>query len=365
MRALVVASALAGCHVTVRTELTQTRATRAEPHQDRARAQPATIVLADGALRFVEPLVCPSDEVVEVEPEIQLARRPNLATFVVGVIATAAGAVGAVSAASGDDPGGNPLTYVGAGVFVAGLPFAIGPWLGNRVDTRSAPTRIERRAGGEVACGSRPVAAGPARLAIGDRTVYGAIAADGAFTPSPFTWVDAFDPTGGPAFAVHATLVRPGGRDGASISKVFDAGALEPWRDRFLADTRLDVGVEPLRAVPHLSAGAIRIGHVLVGAEPRLRIQLPITNAGPGDAWQLRATITAQSAELDGRIVYLGHVAAKATVTGELWIPLSPEADDALRGRTIDLAFRLADAHQVVPTESIKFRGPVHDDGFQ
>jgi len=112
--ALAVLGPASGCHVTVRTELTQTRATRAEPNRDQARPQPPAIALADGALRVVEPLVCPSDDVVEVEPEVQRSREPNLATFVVGVIVVAAGGIAAISGLSSSDASGDPRSYGGA-----------------------------------------------------------------------------------------------------------------------------------------------------------------------------------------------------------------------------------------------------------
>ena len=335
--ALALALASAGCHVTVLTELTHTRATRAEPHRDRARARPPAITLADGALRFVGPLVCPSDDLVEVEPE------PGRTRGQPGDVRRRRDRHGGRRdrrdlGAEQQRSGGDPLTYGGLGAAAIGLPFAIGPWIGNGVDSSPGVPRTERRPGAEIACGSRPVGGGFARLTIGDRAIYGAVDADGVFATSPFTWIDAFDAAGGPAFAVHAEL---GGR---VIDKVFDAGALAPWRETFLASTRLDVSVQPLRAVPRITAGAIRIGHVLVGSQATLHVVVPLANAGPGDAWQVRATIAAASPELDGRILYIGHIAPKATAIGELWVALSPEADDAIRRGTIELAFHLADA---------------------
>ena len=65
MRLALVLAVAAGCHVTARTELTRTTATRFEPHVDQARPQPPTILVAGGGFRFVEPLVW-DDHVVGV-----------------------------------------------------------------------------------------------------------------------------------------------------------------------------------------------------------------------------------------------------------------------------------------------------------
>lgn len=362
--ALVAVLAAAGCHVTARTEITHTVASRSEPHAETARPLPATAVLADGAIRFVEPLVCGSDAVVEVEPEVQRATRPNLATFVVGVIATVGGGVAAISGLTGDDPSGDPLTYAGGAGVAVGLPLVIGPWLGNHTESEPAPNRTERRTGPEVPCGSRPIAGGFALVTIGQRQAYAAVGDDGALAVSPFTWIDAFDATGGGAFAIKAEL-RDRGETTHVVEKVFEAGALAAWRESFLAATRLDVSAGALRAVPRISAGAIRVGHVLIGSQATLHIVVPIANAGPGDGWQVRAVISAASPELDGRIVYFGHVPAKATTTGELWLPISPEADDAIRRSPLDLAFKLVDAHQTMPDGALVFHGTIDDEGFQ
>jgi len=150
-----------------------------------------------------------------------------------------------------------------------------------------------------------------------------------------------------------------------TLDKVFEAGALAPWREAFLASTHLDVSVKPLRAVPRITAGVIQVGHVLIGSQATLHVVVPIDNAGPGEAWQVRAVIGAESPELDGRIVYFGHVPAKATTTGELWLPISPEADDAIRRSMLDLTFKLIDAHQTMPDGALVFRGAIDDEGFQ
>jgi hypothetical protein len=363
--ALVTALTLAACHVTTRTEVTHTRASRPDPRLDQPRALPPALAIADGGVFFVEPLVCPSDDVVEVEPELQTKREPNLATFVVGVVATVVGGVALVTAIDDDDRAGNPVTYGGAGLVAIGLPLAIGPWLGNDVESEPRPARTDRRPGKEVACGSRPLAGGVALLELDGRKVYGAVDDAGRFAVSPFSWIDAFDPAGSPAVGVRAELRDRAGQNPRAMERVIDRGTFADDRAAFLAGTRLDVTVEPLRAMPRVTAGAIRLGQVLVGNQAMLHVQFPLANAGPGDAWQVRAVLVSKEPELEGRVVYLGHVAPKSTVTGEAWIPLSPSADSAIRAADVELGFRLLDAHQTMPADRITYRGPVHDDGFQ
>jgi len=88
------------------------------------------VLTETGRLRFVEPLECPTEEVVHQHATIELATRPNLATFTVGVIAAAAGGVMLTSGLFSREPAGSPYTYLGLGGAVVGLPLAIGPWLG-------------------------------------------------------------------------------------------------------------------------------------------------------------------------------------------------------------------------------------------
>ncbi|MCA9678208.1 MAG: hypothetical protein KC464_24490, partial [Myxococcales bacterium] len=84
--------AVAGCHVQSRVATTRPGQARVERTDGAPRALPATIVLGDdGYLRFVTPLSCPADRLVEVEAYDTVRTEPNLAAFVVGVVVTAAG----------------------------------------------------------------------------------------------------------------------------------------------------------------------------------------------------------------------------------------------------------------------------------
>src|SRR3954454_19565654 len=85
-------AALAGCHVQAQSETLRAISTERIVHAEGAIPHRATLALTDaGRLRFVEPLECPTEEIVHQHATIEIATRPNLATFTVGVIAAAAG----------------------------------------------------------------------------------------------------------------------------------------------------------------------------------------------------------------------------------------------------------------------------------
>ena len=57
--------ALAACHVTTRTEITRPIETKRIEHREGAIARKPTLVLTEaGQLRFVEPLECPTEDIV-------------------------------------------------------------------------------------------------------------------------------------------------------------------------------------------------------------------------------------------------------------------------------------------------------------
>src|SRR5258705_2648576 len=101
---------LAGCHVTTEVDNTRYGAVQRVRHPEGAIARRPSIALGDtGALRFVEPLECPTEEIVEAHTTSEIATRPNLATFVVGVVASAIGGVLVTRGAFRNDPLGDPL----------------------------------------------------------------------------------------------------------------------------------------------------------------------------------------------------------------------------------------------------------------
>ena len=135
--AALVAAPSTACHVVVQSETTRPFATERIPHPEAIVArQPTAVWTQTGQLRFVEPLTCPTEEIIRQHATIEVVTRPNLATFTVGVIAAALGGVMLTSGLFSSQPGSNLYTYGGLAGVGVGLPFAIGPWLGNRTETR-------------------------------------------------------------------------------------------------------------------------------------------------------------------------------------------------------------------------------------
>jgi hypothetical protein len=350
---LAAAVVLAACHVTTRTEVTRTGGAKVVERPETARAQPATIeVTPDGKLRFVEPLVCDADVFADVTPEIQVARRPNYASVVVGIVAFGIGAVATVVAATGDDAASSPVFYGGIGLLAAGGPLAIAPLVGNRTTTEPGELRRELQGKREAPCGVRPVEARAATLAVRDLRVFGAIQPDGVFAVSPFQWIDAFAVGEIPAWDIRARFVGTG----EIVERVLDASRFNTAAPGFLASAGVDGSIEPLRKVPNVSIGTVRVTRT---SAPALRIAMPVVNAGPGVAWQLRARVSAPHAEVDGRILYLGRIAPNESRTGELIIPLSADADTAIRGAKLPITLVLVDGHRTVALTA-RFDGAVN-----
>jgi hypothetical protein len=352
-------AALAGCHVVQTSELARPNVTARVAHTERAIAQQPQLVVTDaGTFRFIEPLSCPTTETVEIDRAREVAVRPNLATFVVGVIATGVGGVLAITGASGDEPASDPLTYAGVGQLVIGLPLAIGPWIGNHAFEVAGTPATETRPGGMVPCGDRPLVAHAARLSVHGTEVYGAIAADGTFEVSPFTLVDAF------AIGAEASLGIDASVDGNgahTISASIDSATLASRAPAFLAHADFDATIEPMRLVPGVVAGPLRASLTSTSTGAALRVVLDVKNDGPGDAYALRGYLVSETRAIDGRVLYVGRVAKGASATRELLIPLA--ADDAarLRGSTVRLFVELHDAHGTAPGP-IKFEGAVLGD---
>jgi len=356
--ALVLACA---CHVTTTTELTRPTVTERITLVDQASARPPTLVLTDtGRLRFVEPLDCPSEELVATTTTIEKATGPNLATFVVGVIVTAAGGVLAVRGMTSDDRS-NASTYAGAGALAVGLPLTFGPWIGHRKELHPGPASPPvRRGGPSEPCGERALPATSATLAVHGLEVHGTVDADGVFAISPYQLVDAYAATEVPAWDVRATVDTPSGP--RTIEVVIEGGALATRAAAFLARADFDARIEPLRLVPGLVAGTLRASLTTTERGPALRLVLPVKNEGPGEAWALRGRIASTARAVDGRVLYIGHLARGAQVTSELLIPLSTAAADELRGSTLDVSLVLRDAHGTAPETPVRFRGLVMGD---
>ncbi len=356
------AGAITACHVTSRYQDTR----RGETRRERADAAPRPLppsmeVSPDGRFRFVEPFVCAMENVTELATFDVERDRPNAATLVVGVITASLGAVAAVAGWSSDDAAGSPLSYLGPAGVVVGLPLAIGPLVGH--DTARVPTGTQelRTAGGEEPCGTRPLVGTRATVRWSGLEVAGAIDADGYFSASPFSFVDAFDVGRIPALVLDIEIERDGAEP-LPMEVVLDAAALADARDGYFARAGIDATVEPLRKVPRLVAGELRVSRVRRDADRGLRLVLPLANDGPGDAMGVRLSVNAAGAELDGRFVYVGRVPAKSQREIDAVIPISDRADRALAGDDLELAVIVRDAHGTAPDAPVRFRGRVLSD---
>lgn len=327
-------------------------------HPETRVAGPPKLVLSSaGAFQLVEPLACPSDEIVTQQRALEITRGPNIATFVVGVIATAVGGVMLVRGTTAEDAS-NPFTYGGAALLAGGLPFAFGPWIGNHRELSALDAGAPvTRPGPSEPCGEQPHATVPAttlRVRGISRSrgavtieVFGSVGRDGTISVSPFTFVDAFNPESS-AWNITANI---GAR---TIEATFEGRAFAGRE----ASVGVDPRIEPLRLVPNLVPGPLRISLTQTASGPAARIVLAIKNEGPGPTYRLRGRVEAPGLPaLDGRIIYFGLIEKASTVTGELLVPLAPAAAEALRNATIDLALELHDAHATAPQTPVRFRG--------
>ena len=353
MRGVAFLLVAAGCHVVARNETVRPSQLERIPHRDQPRPGPPALLLTDaGELRFVETLACPTEQLVATTGTVEVATGPNLATFVVGVIATSAGSVLlAQSIGNGElDPAGG----AGMAFLAGGLPLAIGPWLGNGTRLEPGPQRpAERRAGPDEPCGERPLISTGAVLHTGSLEVRGAIDATGTFAISPFALVDAFDATTHtPAsLELRATL-----DDGRTIATTLDGAALARAAPAFLAGATIDAHVEQMQLVPDLGGGTLRAR--LDGST--VTLVLALHNDGPGPAWAVRGRVVApQLPAIDGRLMYIGAMPKGAAITRELAIPVSAIATAALHGTTVDIALELHDAHHTAPQTPVRYRGPL------
>ena len=354
--------ASSGCHVTTQTEVTRPATEEIIPHPEGAIAHKPTLVLSErGALRFVQPLECPTERVVSSATAIEIETKPNLATFVVGVIATAVGGVMTVGGIVGRDSAANPVTYAGAGLLVVGLPLAIGPWTGGGKRLRDGGTTAPARSPGpSVPCGARALPAKSATLTIHGLEVHGAVWQDGTFSVSPYQLIDAYAPATTNAWDISAIVDAEGGA--RTIEAVIDAGALAKYAPEFLARADFNGKVEPMRLVPGIVPGTLRTSLTTTTAGPALRVVLPVKNDGPGETWGLRGQIASPTKSVDGRMLYIGHIGKGQIVTRELLIPLTVQAADAIRGETLELSIELRDAHGTAPANPVRFRGNVLND---
>lgn len=359
MRVALAIAALAGCHLVERNQIVRPGTSEQVVVRDRPIARRPTIRITDaGQLRFVEPLECPTEQVVQQISGTEQITKPNLATFVVGIVATSIGTISTIRGASDDDPGSSPFLFGGLVLAAGGLPFAIGPWIGNRTDiVEGAPRPPLRTPGPSEACGERPVIAKTATLRVRGVEIHGALDGDGLFSISPFAIVDAYETSTVPTWDVAATLDNDRTRQ---VTAMLDGGALATRARGFLAAAPFDARIEPMRLVPGLVPGALRVNLIAGAGGAAIRIALPLKNDGPGPAWGVRGHLTAPTAPaIDGRVLYIGSLAKGEGREASTIIPISPDAASELRNTTIDLSLELRDAHGTAPTTPVRFRGPI------
>jgi hypothetical protein len=350
----------AGCHVALQSELVTPLKTDRSVLQSQAQPGKPKLVLTDtGTLRFVEPLECPTQEVVTNHSVIEIQHEPNMATFVVGVVATSVGGIMTIRGATGSN--GTPYVIGGVSGLAIGLPLAIGPWIGNHTDhVPQGEKPPETRVGPQVACGERGIPGKSATLEVAGVEVYGAVGDDGTFAVSPYVLVDAFDPRNTATWDVKATLVTDSGP--LVVTTLLEGATLATKASQFLAHAAFDTEVGPMRKVPNITAGLLRASVTATASGPALRIVLPLTNAGPGESYGLRAVVQSSVKAIDGRIMYVGKLDKNQTLNGELIVPLSQVAADGVRDTTIDMSVELRDAHGTAPATAVRFHGAVLND---
>ena len=320
---------------------------------------PIVTVHPDGKFAFVEPLVCDVPEQTELENSTQVTARPNMGVLVVGIVATSLGIIGMAAAGAGHDPGGDPLLYAGIAGAAVGLPLVIGPLIGNGVENIPGSTQTITKRVVTAPCGEQPLAGQTATMTINAFHAYGAIT-NGEFSLSPFLWVDAFAVGPMPGLSITANVDDNGKR--TPITSIIDPSALITARDEFLATSGIDIHVEPFKKLARIEAGLVHATRTTVNGVPTLRIVLPLTNIGPGEAWQVRGLVTAEDAEIDGRVMYIGHIANGATAQGEIDVVMSPALAKALDDASIDLSVVLHDAYNSVSSAPVRYRGAVLND---
>jgi len=349
-----------GCHVAVRSEILRPARTERVVHAEGARTRQAAVELTDaGRLRFVEPLECPTEDIIHQRSTVEVAIRPNLATFTVGVLAIAAGGLLLTAGLFANRPGASPYTYAGLASGGVGAPLTVGPWLGQRVElAEGGGDTVLRRSGPNQVCGARPITARAATVAAGGIEIHGAVDRDGVFAISPYQWIDAYRIGSAPPADLTVRLDAAGGA--RTIAGVLDAAQLAARAGGFLAHVGLDAAIPPLRRVPGIAAGALQVELITVADGAAIRVVLPLHNEGLGDAWAVRGQITAPAIPaIDGRMIYVGTLVHGAAVSRALDIPIAPPAAAALRGQVVELSVELRDAHGTAPSTPVAFRGPL------
>jgi len=363
MRALVpvVFHLLAGCHVVSTVEVVRPGKTEHVVQKDRVSAgAPRVVVTEAGLLRFVEPQICQTRDVIEQRATTETIEEPNIAAFVVGIVATAAGGVAFTAGAFEEEPAGSPVFWSGTLGLLLGLPLAIGPWIGldrSLVLGRALPPL--EKAGAPEPCGDRPLTGRSATISIDSADVRGRVSADGVFSIPPLALLDAYAPQRFRPLEVTAILEGEGGTS-RTISTVLEVGRLAERAPHYLkALEHHDATIGRFEIVPNLAAGTLRVSLTSTSDGPAVRVVLPLQNSGPGEAWGVRGQLDTPIRALDKRMIYFGHIAKDEVMSREVIIPVAPDVASMLRGATIQVAVELRDGHGTAPETLVKFDGAV------
>jgi hypothetical protein len=284
---------------------------------------------------------------------------PNIAAFVVGVVATAAGGVTFTAGAFNEHPTSTPVFYAGGLGLLLGVPLAIGPWIGRTrelVAGRDLAPVV--RDGAFEACGERGISGRVATVSIDAIDVRGRVDADGVFQIPPYTFLDAYAPD--KLRPMQVTAILEDGAASKTISAVLEVGKLASFGPAYLKSLdNHDARIEPFRMVPGIQPGTLRVSLTSTPEGPAVRVVLPLENKGPGDSWQMRGKIDSPVRALDGRMLYFGHIKEGEVVSREAIIPIAPDVASMLRGATIVVTVVLRDGHGTAPETPVKFNGTV------
>jgi len=344
---LVSLACAAGCHVTSRVDATLAGKTRHKLHKDqRMVLAPRLEITNAGRFRLVEPIMCKRDILVEQVTHRTTVKKPNLATVIVGILATAAGGVALLSAL-GDSSGvliGGGLVGVGVGV-----PLVVGPFLGNTTTKKFVGVEMTKRGRDYQRCAARGVKVDRATLAYGSVRAHGSVAKDGTFSVRAFDLFDAFALHQLPAVEIDVTA------RGLKFRTMLSASTIASGRAGFFKSLNVDPRKQRLSSVPRPRADNLVVTKLQRQGRTSIEIRTTITNKGIGDAWGVRGAISSNNPEIDGRMVYVGHLPARASRTAAIKIELSTDKnlDSAL------ISLLLLDHHGTTRKVPVKFRGPI------
>jgi hypothetical protein len=208
----------------------------------------------------------------------------------------------------------------------------------------------------------RPLVAPSATITINDTDVRGKIDPDGVFSVSPYELIDAFETRPPRPWNVSAALDAGNGAT-TMITAVIDGNALADHAKGWLTGAKwLDQRVEPMRLVPGIVAGTLRVSLTSTKDGPAIRVVLPLHNDGPGEAWAVRGQLASSVRAVDQRMIYVGHLGRGEAVAKEILIPIAGDVAAMVRGATIMVSVALRDAHGTAPVTPVRFNGQVFVD---